>query len=106
MRYGIAWWIERDGSVWLVRRPANGLLGGMAALPGGHWTETAPPSASPIEVTHGFTHFRLELGIERRAEPVGEGWWQPLDRLAQAGLPTLYRKAAAAALASRRRLAA
>ena len=106
VRHGIAWWIERDGSVWLVRRPANGLLGGMAALPGGQWTETAPPSASPIEVTHGFTHFRLELGIERRAEPVGEGWWQPLDRLAQAGLPTLYRKAAAAALASGRRLAA
>ena len=30
-KYGVAWWIERDGHVWLVRRPAKGMLGGMAA---------------------------------------------------------------------------
>src|SRR6185369_10117652 len=29
-RHGVAWWIERAGSVWLVRRPAKGVLGGMA----------------------------------------------------------------------------
>jgi A/G-specific adenine glycosylase len=33
-RHGISSWIERDGRVWLVRRPCKGLLGGMAALPG------------------------------------------------------------------------
>jgi A/G-specific adenine glycosylase len=33
--------------------------------------------------------------------PDGEGWWEPLDRLADAGLPTLYRKAAELALAAR-----
>jgi A/G-specific adenine glycosylase len=106
VRHGVAWWIERGGLVWLVRRPANGLLGGMAALPGSDWTETAPSSRSAIAVTHVFTHFRLELRVERRAEPVGEGWWQPLDRLAESGLPTLYRKAATAALAAKPRLAA
>ncbi|HEX6740255.1 MAG TPA: NUDIX domain-containing protein, partial [Sphingomicrobium sp.] len=108
VRHGIAYWIERDGHVWLVRRPDRGLLGGMAALPGPDWTAELPPAGSPTvaAVSHVFTHFRLELALERRAEPIGEGWWQPLDRLAEAGLPTLYRKAAAALLADDQRLAA
>ena len=55
---------------------------------------------------HGFTHFTLDLHIVPRAEPVGEGWWQPLDRLAEAGLPTLYAKAAEAMLAEGTALAA
>ena len=25
------WWIERDGALWLVRRPGKGMLGGMRA---------------------------------------------------------------------------
>ena len=33
-----------------------------------------------------------------REPPAGEGWWQPLDRLGEAGLPTLYRRAAEAVL--------
>src|SRR5690606_4808630 len=37
-RYGVAHWIERDGRVWLVRRPGKGMLGGMRALPGGEWS--------------------------------------------------------------------
>jgi A/G-specific adenine glycosylase len=108
VRRGVAYWIERDGQVWLVRRPANGLLGGMAGLPGTDWSNAMPPARSPANatVTHTFTHFRLELAVERRVEPVGEGWWQPLDRLAEAGLPTLYRKAAAAILSDDQRLAA
>ena len=42
------------------------------------------------------------------AEPVGEGWWHPIPTLGEAGLPTLYRRAAELALASvpRRRAAA
>ncbi len=39
VRHGIAYWIERNGCVWLVRRPAKGMLGGMAALPGPEWTD-------------------------------------------------------------------
>ena len=95
-RYGIAQWIERDGAVWLVRRLPKGMLGGMAALPGGEWTDQPPPLPSPplARVRHVFTHFALELAVVRADEAGGVGWWQPLDRLGQAGLPTLYRRAA------------
>ena len=100
-RYGTAWWIERDGHVWLVRRPTEGLLGGMAALPGGEWTDAQPPGSSALgSVRHVFTHFSLDLCIELRSEPVGEGWWHSVDRLDEAGLPTLYRRAAALAAAA------
>ena len=101
-RFGAAWWIERDGHVWLVRRPATGLLGGMAALPGSEWTD-APTEGRPLgTVRHLFTHFSLDLAIELRPDPCGEGRWHPLDRLDEAGLPTLYRRAADIALAARR----
>ena len=99
-RHGIAWWIERDAAVWLVRRPASGLLGAMAALPGPEWGE-APPSGPIIAtVRHGFTHFTLDLHLVSAADPPpGDGWWQSIDGLAAAGLPTLYRRAAEARLA-------
>lgn len=101
-KYGFAYWIERDSRVWLVRRPAKGLLGGMAALPGGEWTGTAPDRTKALgTVRHAFTHFSLDLAIVPRAEPEGDGWWQPLERLAEAGLPTLYRRAAELVLAAR-----
>ena len=102
-RYGVAWWIERDGCVWLVRRPASGLLGGMAALPGDDWTAAEPVAAAIGSVRHVFTHFSLDLAVEPLAEPIGEGWWQPLDTLDEAGLPTLYRRAAELALSARER---
>jgi A/G-specific adenine glycosylase len=101
-RYGMTWWIERQGHVWLVRRPAKGLLGGMAGLPGTDWGDTPPACRNPLgSVRHIFTHFSLELTIEERAESVEEGWWHPIDRLDDAGLPTLYRRAVECALASR-----
>jgi A/G-specific adenine glycosylase len=100
-RYGIAWWIERDGHVWLVRRPAKGLLGGMAALPGTDWTEARESSPNAFGVVrHVFTHFSLDLALARRTDPVGDGWWQPLGKLGEAGLPTLYRRAVELALAA------
>jgi A/G-specific adenine glycosylase len=106
-RYGVAWWIERDGHVWLVRRPPTGLLGGMAALPGSDWADAPPAVAQPLgTVRHVFTHFSLDLAVEARVEPDGEGWWQPIDRIADGGLPTLYRKAVETALRGRRMLAA
>jgi A/G-specific adenine glycosylase len=98
-RYGVAFWIERDGSVWLVRRPPSGLLGGMAALPGGDWTEAPSKERNALgTVRHVFTHFSLDLAIVPGGAPLGEGWWQPLGLLAQAGLPALYRRAATLAL--------
>jgi len=107
-RYGVAWWARRGNELWLTRRPAKGLLGGMTALPGPEWSEQRPP-ADPLAVhRHGFTHFTLDLLVVPVAEPVGEGWWQPLGDLANAGLPTLYRRAVDAALHAERepRLAA
>jgi len=101
-KYGAAYWIERSGKVWLVRRPARGLLGGMASLPGSEWTAEAPIGVNSLgTVRHVFTHFSLDLSVVPRAKPEGEGWWQPLDTLAEAGLPTLYRRAAEIALTAR-----
>jgi len=106
-RYGTAYWIERGRSAWLVRRPAKGILGGMAALPGTDWTAQAPDGLNAIgTVRHVFTHFSLDLAVLPRAEPEGDGWWQPLDSLDGAGLPTLYRKVVEAALAAGIRIAA
>ena len=101
-RHGLAWWIERDHRVWLVRRPARGMLGGMAALPGPEWGDTSPDSSSLATVRHGFTHFTLDLHlVAAPAPPPGEGWWQPLAGLETVGLPTLYRRVAEAGLAYR-----
>jgi len=107
-RFGLAWWIRQGDSIWLTRRPAQGLLGGMAALPGPAWSDQRPAANAVAIHRHGFTHFTLDLMVVPRAEPEGDGWWQPLASLAEAGLPTLYRRAAEAALAAERepRLAA
>jgi A/G-specific adenine glycosylase len=101
-RHGVAWWTEREGQVWLTRRPARGMLGGMAALPGSEWGDAAPDAGGALgSVRHVFTHFSLDLSIVPRPQPEGDGWWQPLDRLGEAGLPTLYRRAAEVALSAR-----
>lgn len=121
-RNGRAWWIERDGpdgrEVWLVRRPAHGLLGGMRALPDDGWKaredgDSQPPfPANWMEVdgavAHVFTHFRLMLRIAVTAAPVDEnmlppGEWWPLKRLDSAGLPTLFSKAAKLAVRARQK---
>lgn len=104
-RRGTAFWIERDGAVWLVRRPDSGMLGGMHALPDDGWSAQADGSGkTPLAgewdevgaVVHAFTHARLTLTVKRyrgEAEPEGEGAWWPLDQLEDAGLPTLFAKA-------------
>jgi len=105
--HGIAWWIERGGSIWLHRRPSRGLLGGMAALPGMDWSPDAPAPPTLATVSHGFTHFTLDLHVIARASsPDEKGWWQPLDRIADAGLPTLYARAVEAVLARKDDIAA
>ena len=74
----------------------------MAALPGGEWSETEIRGNPVAVVRHGFTHFTLDLALIVRAEPPpGEGWWQPVEALAAAGLPTLYQKAVEAGLAAK-----
>jgi A/G-specific adenine glycosylase len=108
LRRGTALWIERDGAVWLVRREGTGMLGGMRALPDDGWSARGdgdgPPQGDWRDagvVRHGFTHFDLELAIlvSNTAEPAGEGQWWPIEHLDEAGLPTLFTKAAARARA-------
>jgi A/G-specific adenine glycosylase len=93
-RQGIAYWLEHDGDVLLVRRPAKGLLGGMLALP------EAPPAAADWReagtVDHVFTHFALNMRLLcAAAEARQDGLWWPVERLGEAGLPTLFAKLAA-----------
>lgn len=93
-RHGIAIWYEHEGTVFLVRRPAKGMLGGMASLPGDDWTGDGPSGDAIATVRHVFTHFSLDLHIVRGSgAPNIDGWWQPLARIDEAGLPTLYRRA-------------
>lgn len=107
LRQGKAYWIERDRAVWLVRREATGLFAAMRALPGDGWNARADGSKGPVGeplgiVRHGFTHFDLALAVEAIAQPLGEGEWWAIDRLDEAGLPTLYAKAAQRAIAQTR----
>jgi A/G-specific adenine glycosylase len=101
-RHGLAYWHERDGALFLIRRPDTGLLGGMAALPGSDWHDAGEPTGALATIRHGFTHFTLHLHVvEPTRPPPNDGWWQPLETIGQAGLPTLYKSAVERVLASR-----
>jgi A/G-specific adenine glycosylase len=93
-REAVAYWLEHEGEVLLVRRPAKGLLGGMLALP------EAPPAPADWReagaVDHVFTHFALTMRLLcAAAETRQDGLWWPVERLGEAGLPTLFAKLAA-----------
>ncbi len=107
LRRGTAFWIEREGAVWLVRREGRGMLGGMLALPDDGWSARADGSgAEPVggdwrsagRVGHVFTHFALDLAVMRAevftGQPPPGGEWREIAAIEQAGLPTLFAKAA------------
>jgi len=123
-RRGAAFFAMRDdGSVLLRKRPATGLLGGMAEVPGTPWTEEADItrqgqlahapvkgnwSAVPGLVQHTFTHFHLELSVfattvgasakvQPDARPEDCLWVHRLDLEKQA-LPSVMRKVVTHAL--------
>ncbi|WP_375397553.1 A/G-specific adenine glycosylase [uncultured Sphingomonas sp.] len=110
VRHGTIFWAVADAHILLVRRPPRGLLGGMRALPTGPWADSPPGlAASPIaaawrmvdaRVEHVFTHFRLQLALAAthidRQSDVPDGEWWPADSLDEAGLPTVFAKAARA----------
>ncbi|TZG24636.1 A/G-specific adenine glycosylase [Sphingomonas montanisoli] len=110
-RKGTAFWIEHEGDVLLVRRPDKGMLGGMRALPTGPWSDEDPAlTDAPVDadwreagsVTHVFTHFALDLRVvvtKLSARPDISGEWWPIPSVDTAGLPTLFARAAARAIA-------
>ncbi len=119
VRYGKAYWIERDNHVWLIQRANKGMLAGMRALPGDNWNartdgDATPPFAADWQaldsvVQHSFTHFTLFLQIavteapqDQRALPAGEYW--PVISLDKAGLPTLFVKASKIVMAQKRQM--
>ena len=102
-RFGVAFRAERNGAIWLVRRPDKGLLGGMAGLPTTEWRGQAWSRAEALKrapakgkwkhvgaVRHVFTHFALTLDVYAASgEPSGNGWWSDAK-----ALPTVFKKAA------------
>ncbi len=121
VRRGVCFHVQRDGALWLRRRPETGLLGAMMELPGTDWSETGPEAgditqAAPFsaswsdagEVRHVFTHFELRLSVmtaqaPRTWQPV-EGVFHPLSELEDAGLPSVMMKAAKLGLQAKDRL--
>lgn len=114
VRRGLAFFLRAGDEILLVRRPPEGLLGGMLALPASPFEPESAfdlagaLAAAPVPgegsqrwrvetraVSHVFTHFRLELDLallgtpERAALP---GLWMNL-REARTALPTVMRKA-------------
>jgi len=105
--------LAEDGTIFLRRRIDSGLLGGMTEIPTTEWTSridggsTAAfaPFAGDWQphgvVTHVFTHFELRLSIFSATVPKiaqNDGWWEPLEKLAAAALPTVMKKAISQAL--------
>src|SRR5262249_40080618 len=123
VRHGVAFLaLREDGAVLLRKRPEAGLLGGMLEVPSTAWLDEAPPSvpalrAAPVatdwwpvlgDISHTFTHFRLELQVYRALVPVDTSltfWsepdrcrWVPRRDLHKVALPSVMRKVVAHAL--------
>ena len=106
--------VTADGEILLKKRVESGLLGGMTEVPTTGWTARidgatgtdAAPFAADWQasgtVTHVFTHFELRLSIYRVAiaDPIeiNDGWWEPVTNLEAQALPTIMKKAIAAAI--------
>ena len=97
-----------QGEVLLETRPPKGLLGGMLALPCSDWGEAPAPNPPLVAqwhilntpVRHVFTHFELHLTVHwamTDATP-GRGRFTPIP--AATDLPSVMRKALAAARAA------
>ncbi len=112
VRQGIAFWLEAphpdsgEPAVFLIRRPPQGLLGGMTAFPSVGWDGNENEALlSELDwdhvgqARHTFTHFHLDLSVMaiRLAKPrkrgLPEGMWWPIKNLGDSGLPTAMKKA-------------
>ncbi len=113
-KIGHVYWIENEeGQILLHRRPDKGLLGGMAALPTSDWVKrmkspdiSAPlfikssnksNKKQPMSIHHVFTHFELELILERSTltnAPLPDGhYWSNIPKPEETGFPTVFQKA-------------
>jgi A/G-specific adenine glycosylase len=107
---------DASGAVLLVKRPENGLLGGMLQPPLGPWMEEFPSTEQALLqapfpaawkkrlgiVRHGFTHFELEIEVyvaevKRRPKQINASWIPEMG-LRTAAVPTVMRKIIAHAL--------
>ena len=109
VRFGAAFALVEGRKLLLERRPPQGLLGGMLGLPGTGWSEAKLDEAQALsaapakgewksagEVRHVFTHFELRLAVYSDSGRLPKGApFADLDDLGKAGLPTVFRKAAA-----------
>lgn len=106
--------VADDGAILLRRREGRGLLAGMTEVPGSGWTARidgdASADAAPFHafwqaagsISHVFTHFELRLSVYR-ADNVSrlaatDGWWSAPAELSGEALPTVMKKAIAAAV--------
>jgi A/G-specific adenine glycosylase len=102
--------------VYLQRRPAKGLLGGMMEVPSTSWRAKSwsakeAAAAAPVKapwreldgaVAHVFTHFRLELKVitakltaaQAKSLQGEDAAWVPVERMGAAGLPSVMAKVA------------
>jgi A/G-specific adenine glycosylase len=108
VRRGVAFLLTRpDGAILFRRRPEEGLLGGLHELPGSPWLGGPLRLASSLEhapalaewrlarepVSHGFTHFVLELTLaEASVRRPPDGLWCAPQRLHELALPTVMKK--------------
>jgi A/G-specific adenine glycosylase len=108
MRHGVHFWLaDAEGNVLLRRRPRDGLLGGMAELPGTEWRASPWPTDEALtlapmpaewrpagKVLHGFTHFALAIDLfAARVDRIeAEGFQRPIASLGGEALPSLMRK--------------
>lgn len=123
-RHGVAFLtLREDGCLLLRKRPDKGLLARMLEVPSTDWQGAPPPAdmllrAAPVHanwslvpgtVVHTFTHFRLELTVQRALVGLDCNptlWanpalcqWAPRTDLARLALPSLMRKIIAHGLA-------
>ncbi|MBU6234903.1 MAG: A/G-specific adenine glycosylase, partial [Alphaproteobacteria bacterium] len=99
-RIGWVYWIENTkGEQLLHRRPAKGLLGGMAGLPTSAWVDGKDLPAHVFEgandtghsVRHVFTHFELTLRVATASVAKAEAdyFWGTAKN---GGMPSVFKK--------------
>lgn len=111
-KYGDVYWVTNSkGHVLIHRRPAKGMLGGMAALPTSDWLQDGKIKTpllfgkekpdvfgkKPVSIRHGFTHFDLELTLKqlklKNLKPQEGYFWLEPSKIEELGFPTLFKKA-------------